>query len=157
MIDGVSRLTIAALMVLGLAACAGGAPPSSAQATVNASPSTCQTDALSGTYARQISAGHVTSTGMVGSWTLTIEACRFEIRQDGALQGSGRIDLVDGTAERGRIGLSEDQCPNEFRGTGLYDITADGDQLSVSEAITGTDQCVGRAQAFVTPPLWEMQ
>jgi hypothetical protein len=73
---------------------------------------------------------------------------------DGRRQGGGRIELVDGTAESGRVAVSEDVCPNEFIGEGFYDIALDGDQLEITEAIKATDQCVGRAKALESPPIW---
>jgi hypothetical protein len=115
----------------------------------------CTSDELDGTYRRTITSSDTSNSDLYGEWTLEIGDCNFTISADDATQGGGRIELVDGTAESGRIALSEDVCPNEFTGEGFYDVSLNGDQLQIEEAIQASDQCEGRAEAFVTPPLWE--
>lgn len=166
----VLTLPAAVGMALVVFACSGPqAPPASEHGTSlsaplpsasspSAQPQTdCGTAELSGVYRREVTSADAQSSDVVGDWTLEIDGCSFEISQDGQMQGGGRIELVDGTAASGRLSLSEDQCPNEFTGAAFYDITLDADhRLTFAEAIMGTDQCEGRAEAFVTPPVWEL-
>jgi hypothetical protein len=115
----------------------------------------CGTEELSGVYRREITSADAQSSDVIGDWTLEIGGCSFEISQGGRVQGGGRIELVEGTAASGRVALSEDVCPNEFTGAAFYNITLEDQRLAFAEAIMGTDQCEGRAEAFVTPPVWE--
>lgn len=141
-----------------LTGCGAGATPTPAEvATSTPSLTACTTDSIDGQYRRALSAEDTSKSEMYGSWTLEIADCRFTISQDGRRQGGGRIELVDGTAKSGRVAVSEDVCPNEFIGEGFYDIALSGDQLQIAEAIKATDQCVGRADAFESPPIWERQ
>jgi hypothetical protein len=120
-----------------------------------ATPTDCRTEGLLGVYRREITSGDATGSDLIGDWALEIEGCSFQISLDGQMQGGGRIELLEGTATSGRVALSEDVCPNEFTGEAFYDITLENNQLTFAEAIMGTDQCEGRAEAFVTPPVWE--
>ena len=147
-------------------ACAAPAAPGasdrvSAQPSAGATGSreaTCAGGELGGTYLRELTAETTDNSDLLGEWTLTIEGCTYRISVDGAEQGSGRIEMAGGTATSGRIGLSGDLgCGNEFTGTGLYDVTLVGNTLTIEEAIRGTDQCVGRADAFGGAPAWESQ
>ena len=92
---------------------------------------------------------------LLGAWTLTIDSCAYRIAVDGLEQGGGRVELVEGEAEAGRLAFSEDLgCPNEFTGSAFYDFSLDGSSLTIEEAIAGTDLCEGRAGAFVGSPAW---
>lgn len=149
---GLRAVAIGAL----ISGCATGATPTPAEvATITPSATGCPIAAIDGQYRRALTSLNTSASEMYGTWTLEIAGCRFTINQDGRRQGGGRIELVDGTAESGRVAVSEDVCPNEFIGEGFYDIALDGDQLEITEAIKATDQCVGRAKALESPPIWE--
>ena len=149
-------LAVVAVLVTGCGSAATTTLPASATGTPAASTS-CASDDLDGTYRRTISSGDTSNADLYGDWTLTIDDCHFTISLDGAAQGDGRIDLVDRTAESGRVALSEDLCPNEFSGEGFYEVALKSDQLQIEEAIQASDQCQGRAEAFMTPPVWERE
>ena len=115
----------------------------------------CIPDALAGSFSRERTAANTDDSDLLGAWTLTIGSCDYRIAVDGIGQGGGRLELVEGDAEAGRLALSEDLgCPNEFTGEAFYDFTFNGSALTMEEAIAGTDQCGGRAEAFVGSPPW---
>ena len=124
--------------------------PSGAGSTEN-----CIPEGLSGSYSRERTAANTDDSDLVGAWTLTIESCAYRIAVDGLEQGGGRVELVEGEAEAGRLAFSQDLgCPNEFTGSAFYDFSLDGSSLTIEEAIAGTDLCEGRAGAFVGSPAW---
>jgi len=110
---------------------------------------------LGGSYSRERTAANTDDSDLLGAWTLTIDSCAYRIAVDGLEQGAGRVELVEGDAEAGRLAFSEDLgCPNEFTGSAFYDFSLDGSSLTIEEAIAGTDVCEGRAGAFVGSPAW---
>jgi hypothetical protein len=134
----------------------GAVAPTTPTPTQEVSPAPCTVSELDGTYNRQLTPEDAAASDLIGAWVLEIDGCEYRISLDGIEQGAGRIELVDGVARSGRVALSEDLgCPNEFTGSGFYDITLDGGNLTFSEAIAATDQCEGRAGAFVGAPSWE--
>lgn len=156
----------AAVLAFGLVSCTGAAAPTpserdaitSSPATTESSQASCAGEELSGVYEREFTAENTDSSDLLGAWTLEIDGCSYRLGVDGIEQGLGHIELVDGTAASGRIGLSEELlCGNEFTGVAFYDIILDGASLSFAEAIQGTDLCEGRAEAFAGPPDWVRQ
>ena len=157
---------IAAILAIGVVGCAESAAPTASirassaasAAATGSSDAQCAGEELGGAYQRELTAETTDNSDLLGAWALEIDGCTYRISVDGTEQGSGRIEMVEGTAASGRIGLSQDLgCPNEFTGTGLYDVTLGGNTLTIAEAISGTDQCVGRAGAFGDAPPWERQ
>ncbi|MGZ8562368.1 MAG: hypothetical protein ACXWWU_01980 [Candidatus Limnocylindria bacterium] len=115
----------------------------------------CVPEQIAGTYGRERTAADTDDSNLHGAWTLSIEPCNYLIAVDGIEQGGGRLELVDGDIDAGRLSLSEDLgCPNEFMGSGFYDFTFDVSTLSLEEAIAGTDLCEGRAAAVSGSPEW---
>jgi len=108
-----------------------------------------------GAYSRERTAADTDDSTLLGNWTLTIESCGYLIAVDGIEQGGGRLEFVEGDSEAGRLTVSQDLgCPNEFVGQALYDFTVQGSVLTIEEAITGTDDCQGRAAALGGSPGW---
>lgn len=130
-------------------------PTASAEPSPSGSTENCIPEGLGGSYSRERTAANTDDSDLLGAWTLTIDSCAYRIAVDGLEQGGGRVELVEGEAEAGRLALSEDLgCPNEFTGSAFYDFTLDGSSLTIEEAIAGTDLCEGRAGAFVGSPAW---
>ena len=145
-----------AVLACVLVACETVVPTPSTRIATPSPRSDCIGGDLSGEYRRDFTAETTNNTDLLGAWTLAIEGCSYRISVDGVELGVGRIELVDGTAASGRVGLSDELlCPNEFAGVAFYDVTLDRTILSFAEAIQGTDQCEGRAEAFAGPPGWE--
>jgi hypothetical protein len=131
------------------------AATATAESPPSGSTETCIPEGLSGSYSRNRTAANTDDSDLLGAWTLTLDSCAYRIAVDGLEQGGGRVELVEGEAEAGRLALSEDLgCPNEFNGSGFYDFSLDGSSLTIEEAIAGTDLCEGRAEAFVGSPAW---
>jgi len=133
-------------------------PPTASSIPLESPDEDCIPSGLVGLYTRERTVDNTTESDLLGSWTLTIGPCDYQIAVDGIEQGGGRLELAEGNAEAGRLALSEDLgCPNEFTGDAFYDFTFDGSTLNLEEAIAGTDQCEGRAGAVAGPPAWLLE
>lgn len=158
---GSRSLTVILVTAFGMVACGAFAtpsnrnPPTPSTVVAFSSQPKCPGAELNGVYRRDFTAETTNSSALIGAWTLEVDNCEYRISVDGIEQGVGRLELVDGTASSGRVGLSEELlCPNEFAGVAFYDVSLDGSLLSFAEAIQGTDPCEGRAEAFAGQPGW---
>ena len=130
-------------------------PTASVEVSGESTALSCVPRAMIGAYSRERTAADTDDSTLYGDWTLTIDPCGYLIAVDGIEQGAGRLELVEGDSEEGRLAVSQDLgCPNEFVGEAFYDFTVQGSTLTIEEAIRGTDDCQGRAAALGGSPGW---